>query len=110
MIDMNSTQLKSRISSVQKSVLITLYALSLKRNSPVLVKNIRRIINVDRNNNGFAALAESNFSVSCKSLFKKGLLHKFRDERLQVAYLLTDEGVLKAEEFYEELQDQGRGN
>ncbi|WP_243211158.1 hypothetical protein JQ760_028035 (plasmid) [Klebsiella pneumoniae] len=98
---MTEKEIKHRMSTIQKSILISLYLLEKKIESPIEVRDLRRILNRDRFDRGVPELHSSNFSVSCKVLNQRGYLHKFRDKRtLCVAYKLTEKGIVEGEKEY----------
>lgn len=99
---MSDKEFRHRMSASQKSILITLFVLSRKLTGPFEVSKIRQIINKDRIQSNVPELQVSNFSVSCKTLFTRGFLRKFRDKNsLKVLYSLTEEGHLAAEKEYD---------
>ncbi|EOC0011616.1 hypothetical protein ACI0X9_003301 [Cronobacter turicensis] len=99
---MSEKEFRHRMSATQKSILITLYVLSRKLPGPFEVGTIRKIINKDRCQSNFTEIQVSNFSVSCKTLFTRGLLRKFRDKNsLKVLYSLTEDGHQAAEKEYD---------
>lgn len=103
---MQEKEPKSRTSFIQRSILITLYLLSQKQAGPFRVADLRRIINKSRNEDNAHPIQVSNFSVSCKTLLQRGLLHKYRDNRtLHVAYRLTEAGLAEAEVEYQKMVD-----
>ncbi|EIZ1085863.1 hypothetical protein MPI44_004411 [Klebsiella oxytoca] len=98
---MTGKEIKHRMSTIQKSILISLYLLEKKLESPIEVRDLRRILNRDRYERGVPELHASNFSVSCKTLNQRGYLHKFRDKiTLCVAYKLTEKGIVEGEKEY----------
>ncbi|QRC83469.1 hypothetical protein IFY68_05512 (plasmid) [Klebsiella pneumoniae] len=101
---MTDKEIKHRMSTIQRSILISLYLLERKLEGPIEVRDLRRILNKDRCERGVPELHASNFSVSCKVLNQRGFLYKFRDKvTLCVAYKLTEKGVVEGEKEYTKL-------
>lgn len=98
---MADERLKHRMSSIQREVLTSLFLLGKKLEGPISVSDLRRILNKNRRDQGLTELYVSNFSVSCKTLCKRGFLLKFRNpSTLSVAYALTEKGVNEGKKEY----------
>lgn len=99
---MQEKELIHRMSAIQRNIMLVLYLLSKKKDGPVSVTDLRRIINKDREARLLPDLLINNFSVSCKTLFQRGLLRKFRDkDTLKVSYMLTENGEHEGFKEYE---------
>ncbi|WP_283631236.1 chromosome segregation protein ParM [Shewanella baltica] len=96
-----------RLSSTQKDVLFILYAIEAGgKAEPVPGIKILEMINSARQ----SGIYGTNFRISCHTLVENGLLKKYRDTSLKLAFKLTEYGRKRAEEIYlkrlEEDQDK----
>lgn len=78
-----------RLSSTQKDVLFILYAIEAGgKAEPVPGVKILEMINSARQ----SGIHGTNFRTSCHTLVENGLLNKYRNASLKLAFRLTDDG------------------
>lgn len=88
-----------RLSAIQKDVLFVLFAIRSKgKAGPVPGMTLLGMINRGRAPEVFA----SNFRASCHTLVDNGLLHKYRDEQLNLGFSLTEEGAERGAKIYQD--------
>ncbi|EBD8899352.1 chromosome segregation protein ParM [Salmonella enterica] len=86
-----------RLSSTQKDVLFILYAIEAGgKAEPVPGVKILDMINSARQ----SGIHGTNFRTSCHTLVENGLLNKYRNASLKLAFRLTDDGRERAGEIY----------
>lgn len=79
-----------RLSAIQKDVLFVLSALEARGiTAPVPATRLLEMINAARS----AQVYPTNFRTSCHTLVKHGLLKKYRNQSLQLAFALTETGL-----------------
>lgn len=94
-----------RISSMQKSTLITLFILEQRQVLklgviyPIPSRDIYQMVSKSKS----ADIYKNNFRVSCHTLCKNRLIDKYRNESLNLAFKLTDSGRELAKQAYDEL-------
>ncbi len=82
-----------RLSSTQKDVLFILYAIEAGgKAEPVPGVKILEMINSARQ----SGIHGTNFRTSCHTLVENGLLNKYRNASLKLAFRLTDDGRERA--------------
>lgn len=95
-----------RLSSTQKDVLFILYAIEAGGKAEPVQCKILEMINSARQ----SGIHGTNFRTSCHTLVENGLLNKYRNASLKLAFRLTDDGRERAGEIYrkrlEEVQDK----
>lgn len=86
-----------RLSSTQKDVLFILYAIEAGgKAQPVPGVKILEMINSSRH----SGIHGTNFRTSCHTLVENGLLSKYRNTSLKLAFKLTEDGRERAGEIY----------
>lgn len=93
-----------RLSATQKDVLFILYAIEAGgKADPVPGVKILEMINSARQ----SGIYSTNFRTSCHKLVENGLLTKYRNVSLKLAFKLTDNGRERAGEvFRKRLQEE----
>lgn len=87
-----------RLSAIQKDVLFVLFAIRAKgKPGPVPSMALLGMINRGRAQEVFP----SNFRTSCHTLVNNGLLHKYRDEQLNLGFSLTEAGAELGGQIYQ---------
>lgn len=94
-----------RLSSIQKDTLFILHAFRLKGR----VAGIRQtaLFNIVRANRS-VEIFPNNYSLSCRTLAKNGLVILERDESLRLYLTLTESGAKVAEDIYEARSTYGQ--
>lgn len=88
-----------RLSAIQKDTLFILHAFRLKGRSAGIRQTA--LFNIVRANRS-VELFPNNYSLSCRTLAKNGLILLERDESLRLYLTLTESGAKTAESIYEE--------
>ncbi len=94
-----------RISSVQQTTLVALYIIENRQSfqgeaiRPTPLMDLYSMINKTKSMDIYV----NNFRVSCHTLCKNKLLAKYRNESLNLAFMLTDSGKVLAKELHQKL-------
>lgn len=88
-----------RLSATQKDVLFVLYGMQL-REMDRIVQGMQLLALL--NNNRGSDIHASNFRTSCNTLVEHGLLRRYRNSALKLAFSLTETGAETGNKLYDE--------
>ncbi|MFV0262046.1 MAG: chromosome segregation protein ParM [Kluyvera sp.] len=87
-----------RLSAIQKDLLFVLYALRERNPDQTVIPSVRLFRMLEQNSR--KTFFATNFRTSCHTLHRHGLLSKYRNASMKLAFGLTDTGADIARDIY----------